>query len=356
MEISLITAFLVGAILSSVMLSMIVNVCRTYGIVDTPNWRKVHKVAVPRLGGLVFIPSLALSMSVGMALLDFYGVFYYEFGVSTFAMIGGTIAMYVVGLADDLQELSAIKKFGIQIIASFLFPLCNLMIDNLHGFCGIYEMPMLVSYLFTVFVILVIVNAVNLIDGIDGLSSGLSIIIMAILAVLYYQREMYLYTLMCVSMIATLFVFFLFNIFGKEGGSKVFMGDAGSLTLGYVIAYLVIKYQMTDFLPISGISENALLISYSLVLIPTFDVIRVALTRKMNGKPMFSPDKTHIHHKFMHAGLSMHMTLLMILVLQVVMFIINIALGMCDVNLTWIVLLNIAIYMIVNIILPSKPL
>lgn len=341
--ISLFIPVIWGIIFSVLALQIVVNVCHRYGIVDSPNWRKIHKVAVPRLGGLVFMPSLALSMTIGMALMGYLEVNKYEAGVSTLAMITGAIMVYVIGIVDDFQEMNASMKFLIQLVASSFFPLCHLLINDLGGFCGIHELPLWLSYPFTVFVILLIVNAMNLIDGIDGLSSGLSVLMLAVLSVMYFNRGMLMFVLLCLSLMATLGVFFCFNVFGKAGGRKLFMGDAGSLTLGYVLAYLVIKNQMKGWQDAS-FDINALLISYSLVIIPTFDVIRVALARLKNGKPMFSPDKTHIHHLFMAAGMTMHQTLISILSLFAILILLNYASFACGISLTWIVVLDIVIY------------
>lgn len=344
-----IAACLVSGILFSYgTLTLIVNLCRRYGLVDSPNWRKVHQVAIPRLGGLIFMPSLAISLVIGMGVLTMLGSFDYEFTVSTFAMVAGAILIYVIGLSDDLQEMKATTKFLVQIAASLLFPLCNLMVCNLQGFCGIYELPLWISYPLTVFIILLIVNAMNLIDGIDGLSSGLSILILAVLGVSYFQCHSVLFVLLCVSMIATLGVFFCFNVFGAPRGKKIFMGDAGSLTLGYVIAYLVIKLQMNEWT--NGFSNaTSLIVAYSLVIIPTFDVIRVALTRKIKGKQMFAPDKTHIHHKLMKSGIYMHRTLMVILCAAAFFFALNLLLHHLGTGITFIVIADVVLYAAWNI-------
>lgn len=119
--------------------------------------------------------------------------------------------------------------------------------------------------------------------------------------------------------------------------------DAGSLTLGYVIAYLVIKNQMPDWSALDG-DKLPLLLSYSLVIIPVFDLIRVALMRMKNGKAIFSPDKTHIHHIMMNAGVSMRKTLIYLLALFWIFNLLNMLLGCLGVNITSIVMLNVIMY------------
>jgi len=191
------------------------------------------------------------------------------------------------------------------------------MINNLHGIFGIYEIPLWISYPITVFTILLIVNAINLIDGIDGLSSSLSSIILLTFAILFHRLNATIFSLMSASLAGAIMAFFLFNMFGKIGKNKIFMGDAGSLFLGYVLAYLAIKYQMYNDGSVFIYREESLLISITLLFIPCIDVIRVALSRKIQGKRMFDADKTHIHHVLMQRGLSMRMTLAVIISLFV---------------------------------------
>ena len=124
------------------------------------------------------------------------------------------------------------------------------------------------------------------------------------------------------------------------------MGDSGSLFLGYVIAYLAIKYQMSADYGVFTYREESMLISFSLVFLPCIDVIRVAIQRKLSGKNMFDADKTHIHHRIMQMGLDMHQTLAVILTLFVVICIINYGLYVGGLQMTYIIGIDIAIYSI----------
>lgn len=335
--------FIVSALFSVFALSLVIVVCKKKGYVDKPDWRKVHKIAVPRLGGVIFMPSMFFALAATMGIMLSRNDFDYEPTQSTFIMIIGAMMIYIIGIIDDTIEMRASTKFVIQFVASMFFPLCNLMITNLHGFCGIYELPMIVSYLLTISVVILIVNAMNLIDGIDGLSSGLSILILSILSMMFCRLEAQLFVLICVAAIATVFVFFTFNMFGKVGGKKIFMGDAGSLTLGYLISYLVIKSQMESWNDYCY-NENALSQSLTLVMIPCVDVVRVAVQRIKNGKGMFSPDKTHIHHVLMDMGLTMHQALYVILAMFFVYVLINHCLTEFDVQITYIFFGDLLLY------------
>ena len=215
---------------------------------------------------------------------------------------------------------------------------------------GLHELPVWFSYPFTVFVILLVVNSINLIDGIDGLASGLCICILAAYIFLYLQMERtFVYALVASGLLGSLVAFFYFNMWGKaEKGTKTFMGDSGSLFLGYAIAYLSIKYATNNpaVLPYRG---YALLVSYTLLIVPTFDVIRVALFRLYRGKPIFEADKSHIHHLVMAAGFSMHQAWAVIMGLFLFFCGLNAALYVWGVSDTWIVILDVMAFCLFHV-------
>ncbi|MBR1668503.1 MAG: undecaprenyl/decaprenyl-phosphate alpha-N-acetylglucosaminyl 1-phosphate transferase [Bacteroidaceae bacterium] len=340
----IIIAFAISLIFSLVCTPLVVKMCNTRGIFDLPNTRKLHKHAIPRLGGTLFMPSLSVGVVITL-LIMYQGINQnIEIGFSNVMMVVGAILIYLIGILDDLRGLKATHKFLIQTIAALLFPLCNLMISNLHGLFGVHEIPLWISYPLTVFVILLIVNAMNLIDGIDGLASSIAFLILGSFAYLYYNLGAYLFSLISISLAGATLAFFFFNFYGKVGRLKTFMGDSGSLFLGYVIAYLAIKYQMSNEPNGFPYREESLLISFTLVFLPCIDVIRVALQRKFNGRSMFEADKTHIHHCIMQMGLDMHQTLAVILTFLVAICFINYGLYVGGLLMTYIMGIDIVIY------------
>ena len=339
----LLAAFLSAALLTSVGLPLIVRACRTLGYYDMPDVRKVHQIPVPRLGGLVFMPAAMLGLIVASVVFFITKGEKFSFGISTLAMAVGGMMVYVIGVLDDRYGIKASWKFVIQCIAALVMPLCNLLITDLGGLFGLHEIPFLLGYVLTVVLIITIVNAINLIDGIDGLASGLCILILSAYAVLFYRAQMLVIASLCVAVVGSLVMFWLYNVFGKAGGMKIFMGDAGSLFLGYVCAYMGIKSMMRPIAPVDC-GEEQMLISFSLLLIPVLDVVRVTLQRMLTGHGIFVADKIHIHHMLMRAGLSMHGALASILSLFVLICIINYALWQCSFGLTLIVLTDVALY------------
>jgi len=342
----IIIAFAISLVFSLICTPFIVKLCNARGILDQPNARKVHKNAVPRLGGILFMPSMSIGTTITLAII--YGGLKQNFDItiSTIMMSIGALLIYIIGFLDDLNGMKAMHKFIIQSVAALLFPLCNLMINNLHGLFGIYEIPIWISYPLTVFVILLIVNAMNLIDGIDGLSSSLAVMILCAFSFLFKNLHSEIFSLISISLAGAVLAFFFYNMFGNVGGNKIFMGDSGSLFIGYVIAYFAIKYQMSNDISGYPYREGSMLVSFTLVFIPCLDVIRVAIQRKLNGKNMFDADKTHIHHLILQMGLGMRQTLIVILLVFVSIACINYGTFVAGVNQTYIYILDILIYSI----------
>ncbi len=274
--------------------------------------------------------------------------------VGSIMMAVGAFLIYIIGFMDDLMELKATHKFMIQLVAALLMPFCWLHINNFYGLFGLYELPLWFSYPFTVFVILLIVNSINLIDGIDGLSSGLCICILSAYIILYSQAEnTMIYVLVAAGLLGSLLAFFYFNVWGNAGrGTKTFMGDSGSLFLGYVLAFLSLKFAM-DNQAVLPYREYALLVPYTLLIVPTFDVIRVAASRFFCHKPIFGADKTHIHHVLMDAGFSMHGALLFILGLFFFFCLLNGGLWLWGVSFTWIVLADVASFSLFVVVMKA---
>lgn len=318
-------SFLASMSFSAFLMPLLLQLCNKFRLYDVPDERKVHKTKVPRLGGVVFLPSLLVSVAISLVLLTVSGVHEVaSLKVWTFLFLVGLFLIFLIGVFDDLLTISATKKFVIQLLCSCCFPLSGLYINTLYGFMGIYEIPYWVGAILTVIVSTTIVNAINLIDGIDGLSSLLCIISFALLGIRFHQLGIDIYTLYTIGLIGGILPFLYYNIYGKaEKGTKIFMGDTGSLTLGYSLSFLCLKYVMDNPAVIDPHRFDALVLPASLLIVPVFDVLRVFFFRMRHHKGIFSPDKNHIHHKFMRIGCTPHETLLWILSIQVFFIVYN---------------------------------
>jgi len=348
------SAFILAASISLRIIPEIIHMAYDRKLFDIPNERKVHSVSVPRLGGLSFLPIIIITLLLTYLINNLYGnkmiedalyEVHYEFSL----FLGGLFLIYCLGIEDDLKEVIYKKKFVIQFVAASLFPLSGIWINNLHGFLGIYELSpfigMPLTVLFTVFTI----NAINFIDGIDGLASGICGLSLFVFGILFIQYDQWSYSLLSFTTLGVLSIFFYYNVFGKiEKREKVFMGDTGSLTLGYIISFLFLHFILIGTEKVVY-SLQIIVLAFSTILIPLLDTIRVMLVRIFKGKSIFLPDKNHIHHKFMEMGFTHRKVLNRILLLSFLYLLFNYILSLFF-DITVILISDITIWVLFNFI------
>lgn len=306
----IISAFVSAVILGRIIIPNILIISLRKRLFDVPDERKVHKRPIPRLGGVTFFPVILFSLCVFTAVRLMTG--HGPADTSTTDLVceflfltGGLTLLYIVGIADDLIGVRYRKKFLVQIISAAMFPLSGLYINNFYGLFGIYLIPAEVGIPLTMLLVVFITNAINLIDGIDGLASGLSIVALLVFGVLFVHFRMWSYAMLAFVTVGVIIPFFSYNVFGSADlGRKIFMGDTGSLTLGYILSFFVIKYCMYEPDMLLTMKTSPVLVSFSVLMVPCLDVIRVVLRRARNKRALFMPDKTHIHHKFLAMGFS----------------------------------------------------
>ena len=348
------TTYLMGAFVMSLLCGLvftplILDFCKRKRLYDIPNERKVHKNATPRLGGISFFPSMLTAFCVVLLFTPVVEANTLPVNVWSAVFLMGLLLIYGIGIIDDLVGLKATTKFVVQIATSCLLPLAGLYVNNLYGLFGIHEIPYWLGVPLTVFIIVFIDNAINLIDGIDGLAAGLSLIALAgfLAYFIHHGVYVYTYTIIIAGMMGALVAFAYFNLFGKtERNTKIFMGDSGSLSLGFTLGFLAVKCAM-DNTNIWPTRPEAIIVPLSLLFVPTADVVRVTLYRLRHHKPVFDADKNHIHHKLMRAGLNQHGALVVILTLAVAYILLNAALYRV-MTPTVIIVIDIVLYCLVN--------
>ncbi len=343
-------SFLSSLAVTLIGMPLLLRLCKVRGLYDMPNDRKIHHNKVPRLGGVLFAPAMIIGLIMAFLIMQWRGDTFPTFSARVFFVSAGFFLIYLIGLLDDVLGLNARLKFGVQFVSALFLPFCGVWLDNLYGLFGIYELPIWAGYPLTVFIALLIINAINLIDGIDGLSSSLSLIALTAFTLLNFRIGGITSAMLAAGLSGTVLAFIYFNMLGKvEQNTKTFMGDTGSLILGYSLAFFVIKYAMHD--PEAVNKPEPLLTSYTLLIIPTFDLVRVALGRLRRGVSIFHADKTHIHHKFLAAGLSMHRTLAAILLLQLTFMGLNLLLFCCGITALWIIATDVLLFTAVQLFL-----
>ena len=314
----LLFGFLFAVSLGMVIIPRILVISHKKRLYDVPDARKVHTMPVPRLGGLSFFPVILMSMFLVIG----FRLYFWDMDTSSlsfnmlyeylFLFVGMTL-LYLVGVCDDLVGVGYRYKFAVQIAAALLLVLSGNWFDSFGGLFGIYSVPAWMGMPFTVFIVVYITNAINLIDGIDGLASGLCCIALSVLSVIFFLRGQYVYALLAICTLGILMPFWCYNVFGNANrGHKLFMGDAGSLTLGYVISFFIIHMSVTNEVS-PTLSNPYMVIAFSTVLVPLLDVIRVVLHRLREHKNPFLPDKNHFHHKLLRTGMRVRMVMVTIL-------------------------------------------
>ena len=352
----IIGSFFVSMLCGFIFIPLINKFCRDRKLYDIPDSRKVHKNAIPRLGGISFLPSMLLAfLLVIMVYQNITGEESMTFSMWSVTFFISLLLIYVVGFLDDLIGISANMKFIVQIIAACLLPLSGLYVNNLYGFLGIHEVPMWIGMPLTVFTIVFIDNAINLIDGIDGLSASLTFLSLCGFLFCFYRENLGAYCMLISGLMGVLIPYLYFNLFGDvEKGQKIFMGDSGSLTLGFILSFLAIKFAM-DNPNVKPFQSDSLLLAYTLLIVPVFDVVRLILFRWRKHQGIFQPDKNHIHHKLMRIGLSQHKALFVILALALMFAMINIVMNyQLQIHTTIIVLTDVVIYTVFHLYLDRR--
>ncbi|MFV0468109.1 MAG: MraY family glycosyltransferase [Dysgonomonas sp.] len=345
-------SFSISVLLSMVVTPKILLISALKKLYDIPDARKVHHKAISRLGGTAFLPIICLTIALVTAIHNILnGGSGNYFDITQFTNLCviscGLIILFLIGVTDDLIGVRYKTKFVTQILSGGLLVASGIYFDNLYGLFGIYAIPPVIGMPLTVFFVVYIINAINLIDGVDGLCSGLCGIALIGFGIHFAMHNLWMYVLVVVVTLGTLVPFFYFNVFGNsKRGRKIFMGDTGSLTLGFILSVLTVRCSMYDNI---SLMNNNIGFSFSFLLIPLLDVIRVFLHRIRTKAHPFKPDRNHIHHKFLDLGLSSRQTMAIIVIIAVVFVAVN---GIClsnnKVNINLVLAIDLSLYVGLN--------
>ena len=268
------------------------KVANHVGALDIPNERKVHKVPIPRLGGLGIYMGFLLG--------------YILFGTMSLrmnAILIGSFIIIVTGIVDDIKPIPAKVKFLFQIIAASVVAFYGkILLSDLSAF-GFYIEFGIFSYPITILFIVSIINCINLIDGLDGLAAGLSSIYFVTIGIVIvgWMHTFDLDAVITFVMLGSTLGFLCHNF----NPAKIFMGDSGSMFLGYIIAVIAL-------LGFKNVTLTTLLAPIFLLAIPIMDTLFAILRRVINKKPIGEPDMQHLHHQLLNLNLSHRNTVLVI--------------------------------------------
>lgn len=347
--------FSIAILCSGILIPQILLISFRKNLFDTHDERKIHQGTVPRLGGVAFLPVVIFSVCIVLGIniqcsLDREFIHLTEFArLSLFGTCGG-LMLYLVGMADDLVGVRYSAKFVVQVLAGILMVSAGLWLNDFCGFMGVDLLPAYVGMPLTVLMFVFVTNAINLIDGIDGLASGLSAVALLLYGCMFIFQEAYSFALISFATLGVVIPFFYYNVFGDANKhKKIFMGDTGALTIGFILCFLAISFWAIPG-PSHELSPNTAIVALSPLIVPCFDVVRVFARRiKKHGNP-FLPDRTHIHHKLLNLGMPKGLAMIIILMVSVFFIVFNLVLSPI-INITWILLIDIAIWTVANMLI-----
>lgn len=293
--------FFTALIISFMSTPLVRKLAIRIGALDVPkDERRMHKQPIPYLGGLAIYISVMICLLVFMPLNK----------TNICIMLGGTLIV-IVGLIDDVKNISARVKLGVQLLAAIIAVYGGIRVHFITN--PLSEMGM--SYLMnlsiplTIFWIVGITNTINLIDGLDGLASGIATIAAA---TLLFSASLNGYTfimIQCAIIAGASLGFLPFNF----NPAKIFMGDTGALFLGYMLAVTSVLGMM------KSVTVIALAIPILALGFPIFDTMFAILRRLINNKPIMQADKGHLHHRLLDIGLSQRQTVLILYFISLIL-------------------------------------
>jgi UDP-N-acetylmuramyl pentapeptide phosphotransferase/UDP-N-acetylglucosamine-1-phosphate transferase len=307
---SLVMAF----IASYRIIPLVVYISIVKNLTAKPNERSSHVKNTPHLGGL--------AISFGTFFVsELFGSFILPQDQQSLmlAISVPILLLFTVGFKDDIVGLSPLKKLFVEIISAFIFiVLTDVRISSFFGLFGLFELPLLWSYVFTIFTFVIIINSYNLIDGIYGLAALLAILILFIFLVYFIHFNYLIGILSTSALIGSLMAFFRFNV--SHGKRKIFMGDTGSLIVGFLLSVFTTMILSMNT-PQDEIFHNKPVIILAIFAFPFLDTFRVFFVRLSSGLSPFKADKNHLHHKLLKYGFSHLSSSLIIIFYCVLVFV-----------------------------------
>ncbi len=269
------------------------------GAMDIPNARKIHKVPIPRLGGLAIFGSFLFGY-----------ILYGEATTQMLSILIGSFLIVLVGVFDDIKPIRALYKFIVQLGAALIVVIYGKIYFTEITFLGFrMEFNLITSYILSTFFILAISNALNFIDGMDGLSSGVSSIYFLTIAIIaiILNRLGGLDIILSLIMLGSTLGFLVYNF----PPAKIFVGDSGSVFFGFIISIIaLLGYKVATL--------TSLVIPITILAIPVFDTVFAILRRLIKHKNIAEADKEHLHHQLLKLKFSPRVSILIIYLVNII--------------------------------------
>jgi UDP-GlcNAc:undecaprenyl-phosphate/decaprenyl-phosphate GlcNAc-1-phosphate transferase len=315
----LILVFITAFVLVLYSTPALIKVAILKNLIDLPSEeRKIHKRAIPTIGGIIIYAATLFSFSLwyNIETLHEYDLIYNsvkEFQI----LIATSLVLFFVGVKDDIIGTAPVKKlFAHVIVGLILILMGEIRITGLHGVFGVEEIPYWGSVFLSLFTYIVVVNAMNLIDGVDGLAAGVGLIATCVFGTWFVFVDDYTLASLSFSLAGALLGFLIFNF----SPARIFMGDSGSLIIGmfiYVLCTKLIEYppeRQDDF----WVQISNPVFAIAALIYPLTDTLRIFIIRALKGQSPFSADRNHIHHRLIDSGYSHMKTVIIIYVFSVI--------------------------------------
>ncbi|MBN2312736.1 MAG: undecaprenyl/decaprenyl-phosphate alpha-N-acetylglucosaminyl 1-phosphate transferase [Sedimentisphaerales bacterium] len=301
------SVYLGSTLLTLVATPIVIKMARKVNAIDYPGVRTVHAKPIPRIGGVaLFFSTMPLMIAV-LFLNNMIGEAFRDARMPLIGLFGSATFIFLVGLIDDLKGLPARFKFLAELLAASALCLTGVHISSI-AITEQWTLHLgLLGYPFTLLWIIGITNAVNLIDGLDGLAAGISAIACGVIVVFALQCGNVIMSIFMLALLGSLTSFLIFNF----NPAKIFLGDCGSLFLGYTIASSSVLCS-TKSSTLVGLALPVLALG-----IPIFDTLFSMLRRFLERRSIFSPDRSHFHHKLIDMGLRQKHVVLIIYIMTI---------------------------------------
>jgi UDP-GlcNAc:undecaprenyl-phosphate GlcNAc-1-phosphate transferase len=299
---SAVAAFVLALIIAALLTPDLRQFAERHGLLDQPDdSRKIHRRGIPRIGGLAIAAAFYAPL-IGLLLYETgLGELFYANRWAAFSLLGGGVAIAALGLYDDLRGLGAKEKFALEFAVAAVLYFCGYRIEQVSLPGGALELGA-AAFPLTLIWIVGVINAMNLIDGLDGLAGGVALCaILTNLIVAVVRAEPIM--ILCMAALAGALIGFLFYNFNP---ASIFMGDSGSLFLGYVLAASSIRTNQKASAAVS------LLVPMVALAVPITDTALAMARRMLAGRSMFRGDGEHIHHRLLRLGLSQRQAVLVL--------------------------------------------
>lgn len=286
-----VTTFLVALLIAWASIPIIIKVAEQKHLYDEPDeTRKLHTSKIPTLGGIAIFAGTVISAT-------FFA--HQSKNLDLGAFLSAMTILFFTGIKDDIIPLPPYKKFLAQLLASLIIVLWgDVRLSSLYGFFFIHQAPEWFLIIATIFTIIVIINAFNLIDGINGLAGGIACIVLCTFGFWFYLYKEESLAIWAAATCGAVMGFLRYNLL--QG--KIFMGDTGSLLLGFISAVFAIQFIEMNAVEKSFAGAKAPIFAVAVLAVPLFDTIRVFVVRIINRRSPFSGDRNHLHHLLLDSG------------------------------------------------------